>query len=211
MKSNGGNMIIGINGKAGSGKDTVGDYLCEKYGFRKDSLAAPLKTAVQTIFNIDDFTMYDRDEREKELNDWEGWSVRKLLQYVGTEMFRNMIVDNIWVKSLWLRNKDHGDNIVVSDCRFPNEVSFLKKKFGDKFISIKVERNGYIGVNVGINAHASESFDLDCDYKIENNGTIEELYLKVDQLFVELNRRLSRRLRLWLKCTKILRKLRLMR
>lgn len=43
-------IILGIAGKAGSGKDTVCDYLVGRYGFRKVSLAAPLKEMVSRVF-----------------------------------------------------------------------------------------------------------------------------------------------------------------
>ena len=43
-------IILGISGKAGSGKDTVCDYLARQHGFHKVSLAAPLKSMVSAVF-----------------------------------------------------------------------------------------------------------------------------------------------------------------
>jgi hypothetical protein len=43
-------LILGIAGKAGSGKDTVCDYLAAKHGFAKVSLATPLKVLIHRVF-----------------------------------------------------------------------------------------------------------------------------------------------------------------
>ena len=42
-------MLVGICGKAGAGKDTVGDYLIDKYGFKKIALADPIKRLVKDV------------------------------------------------------------------------------------------------------------------------------------------------------------------
>ena len=180
-------MIIGICGKAGSGKDTIGDYLIDNYEFTKISLADPLKRLVQDVFVVDDHTMFDRKAREEELKLWPGWSVRKLLQYIGTELFRDNIDDSIWVKSLYYRileekknPETENRNYVITDIRFPNELQFLSEKFQGEFTSIRVVRDGYDG-SVGIQGHKSESYTLETDHVILNNKTIDELHHVVDK------------------------------
>ena len=153
-------FIVGVCGHAGSGKDTIGAYLCKRYGFQQESLAAPIKRLVKDIFVLDDKTVYDRVEREKPLKDWNGWSVRKLLQYIGSELLRKNIDDKIWVKSLWRRiQKASGpSNFVITDLRIPNERTFLKRHLGDKFICIRVERLGFDGRTTGgIKGHMTEA------------------------------------------------------
>lgn len=175
-------MLIGICGKAGAGKDTIGDYLIDEYNFKKIALADPIKRIVQDVFVLDDHTVYDRVAREQPLPQWDGWSVRKLLQFIGTELFRQNIDDAIWVKSLWYRiHNDEYNNYVVTDIRFPNELDFFKRKMKDDFISIKVSRKGQDG-SVGISGHESEKYDLQTDIVIENNGTFEELHNKIDEI-----------------------------
>lgn len=49
---------IGICGFKGSGKDTSADYLVENFGYRKTSLASPLKKAVKDIFDFPDEHLY---------------------------------------------------------------------------------------------------------------------------------------------------------
>ena len=179
-------MLVGITGKAGSGKDTIADYLIKMYGYKKIALADPIKRLVKDIFVLDDFTVYDRIEREKPLPQWEGWTVRKLLQFIGTELFREKIDDAIWVKSLWLRvQNDKQNNYICSDVRFPNEKEFLEKNAGNNFAMIKVIRAGCNGA-VGLSNHASEAYDLDANYTVENNGSFGDLYTKIDKIMREI-------------------------
>lgn len=176
-------MLTGIMGKAGSGKDTIGDHLVSSYGFKKISLADPIKRLVKDVFVLDDHTVYDRVAREQKLEKWPTWTVRTLLQYIGTELFRNNIDDAIWVKSLWYRiQKDSVNNYVCCDVRFPNELKFFKDnaKKGE-FIVLKVVRPGYSG-QVGLAGHASEAHDLQGDFEIINDGSYQDLYNKVDNV-----------------------------
>lgn len=175
-------MLIGICGKAGSGKDTIGNHLVRKYNFEQIALADPLKRLVKDVFVLDDHTVYNRDAREQELKNWPRWSVRKLLQYVGTEMFRGHIDEDIWVKSLWLRVQSNPNtNYVVTDIRFPNELKYFVENGGKNFVSLKTVRNGYDG-NVGLASHESEKYDLETDYIIANDSDIPTLYSNVDKI-----------------------------
>jgi len=180
------NMLVGICGKAGSGKDTIGDYLVSSHGFKKIALADPIKRLVKDVFVLDDHTVYDRVAREQKLQNWPDWTVRKLLQFIGTEMFRVNIDDAIWVKSLWYRiQSDKANNYAVVDLRFPNELQFFRDnaKKGE-FICLKVIRPGCNG-NVGLAGHASEAYDLSCDFEIINGGSYQDLYNKVDNVMKE--------------------------
>jgi len=178
-------MLVGICGKAGSGKDTVGDYLVKQYGFKRIALADPIKRLVEDVFVLDKHMVYDRMAREQPLESWPGWTVRKLLQFIGTELFRENIDDAIWVKSLWYRICDDKDNnYVVTDVRFPNELQYFKDnalKNHMPFVSMKTVREGCNGV-VGLQGHASEAYDLEAEYILENNGTFQDLYSKVDHI-----------------------------
>ena len=176
-------MLFGICGKAGSGKDTIGDYLVNSYGFKKIALADPIKRLVEDIFVLSHEEVHDRVRREEPMPDWDNWSVRKLLQFIGTEMFRNQLFDDIWVKSLWKRvNSDKDSNYVVTDIRFPNELSYLRDNSSKDFVSVKVVRDGCKG-SVGIQGHESEKYELETDFLIKNDGTIEDLQRKVDELY----------------------------
>ena len=184
-------MIILITGKAGAGKDTIGDYLRNKYGFKSDSLAAPIKRLVQDIFVLPKEVVYDRELRELPLKDpWGGKTVRYFLQKIGTEMFRNQIDPDIWVLSLWLRMKSEPEtNWVITDLRFPNEKDVLVKKWDGEVITIKVLRPGWNGkTKGGIENHESEKYDIPADFVVNNDGSIEKLYTEVDSIIAKCQR-----------------------
>ena len=184
-------MIIGITGKAGSGKDTVALGLLNNFPSTRDTLAAPIKRFVADVFRIpwevvDGATPEGRIKREQELYNWPGWTPRRLLQFVGTELMRNNIDKDIWVKSIILRIKEgltQDPNVlyVVPDIRFPNEMQRLRDEFGDSFKMVKVIRATNVQLN-GIQNHESEAYEIEGDFVIENNGTLAEFEIKIAQL-----------------------------
>ena len=134
-------MIIGICGLIGAGKDTAADYLVNFYGFRRDSFAATLKDAVSSVFGwnrelLEGRTKNAREWREQ-VDPW--WSERLnmpqltprlVLQLWGTEVCRKGFHDDIWIASVENKIRMAKDNIVISDCRFPNEIQSIRNAGG---------------------------------------------------------------------------------
>lgn len=177
-------MIIGITGKAGAGKDSIADRLVAKHGFTRDSLAAPLKRCVQDMFQVSETWMNNRVLRERDLPDWPGWSVRKLLQFVGTDLFRAHISPDIWVKLLCHRiacRAHLGEHFVITDVRFDNEDEYLRKEFGSDYQLWYVSRPGFEGAPSGIAGHPSEAgITAPINVGIRNDGTLDDLNGWVD-------------------------------
>lgn len=202
-------MIIGICGFIGSGKDTVADYLVENHDFSRDSFASTLKDAVAAIFGwsrelVDGRTKEARDWREQ-VDPW--WAdrlgmpnltPRLVLQLWGTEVGRQAFHNDIWIASLENKLRKTNGNVVITDCRFPNEVDAIKRAGG---IVIWINRGALpewyqyaYDANRGnqeaaerlkeYNIHASETawVATEFDRVIRNNGTLEELYDKVKGL-----------------------------
>ena len=186
--------LIGICGKKFSGKDTMADHLVKKYGYHKLSLGDPLKQALQVIFGFSDTQLWGS---EKEQFDF-FWQItpREIMQSVGTELFRvhfgqlyPHIGGEIWVMSL----QHHMEQLiqqgistfVVPDIRFPNEVQWLRRHGGTlvQVTRITTEETTKVGVD-HISEHALDQKEDRPDYIIENNGTYEELYQKVDHLMM---------------------------
>jgi hypothetical protein len=130
--------IVGLCGMAGSGKGTVGNILVEKHGFVPLSFAEPLKDAVARIFSWDR-TLLEGDSQESRT--WRElpcpfWSKvfgkpitpRYILQYIGTDVFRNIVNKNVWVESLIKKIDDapDGSKFVITDVRFENEMDRIR-------------------------------------------------------------------------------------
>ena len=186
-------MLIGIVGLIGSGKDTVAERLVKKHGFVKDSFTKSLKDAVSAMFNWDremlegrgESSRYWREQPDKFWSEKFGKEVtpRWVLQYFGTEVMRQNMYDGIWVDSVVNRYK--GIPTVISDTRFQNEIKTIKAH-GGKIICVKrgtLPTREWMYAN---NYHQSEWDWIGTDYDIiiENDGTLEELYAKVDDLII---------------------------
>lgn len=184
-------MLVGVLGKKGSGKDTISDYICNKYNFEKMVLAEPLKNACKELFNFSDEQLYGR---LKEVDD-EQWGIspRKALQWLGTDVFRNKINElnpdignNFWINLLkikYLQKLKENENIkiIVSDVRFQNEIDMIHQLGG---CVIKLNRPS---INNNDLHESEKNIDyLSGDFTIINDGTLEELYKKVDEIISKL-------------------------
>jgi hypothetical protein len=116
-----------------------------------------------------------------------GVSPRKIMQFVGTEMFQHKIQELMpWVgRQFWITKladkiiTSPVNRVVVSDLRFPHEFEELKKA-GSLFV-IRVHRLTDIDET---DSHSSETEfnDVPIDAEINNCGTVSELSAKVDVL-----------------------------
>jgi hypothetical protein len=172
--------IIGITGKKYSGKDTLGSFFVKNHGHEQIAYADALKDAVKCIFDFDDEQLYG--SRKEEVDEFWGKTPRQVLQFIGTDLFRNHINElmpsvgkDIWVyvvkrKIMNKIKKNPEARFVITDARFPNEVDVIKQLGGTV---IKLKRN--TGCN---DTHESEALidSLFADFEFENNGSKEELY-----------------------------------
>jgi hypothetical protein len=199
-------QIIGICGLIGSGKDTAADYLVKFHEFRRDSFAATLKDAVAAVFGWDRELLEGRTKQAREWREQvDPWWAERLkmpeltprlvLQLWGTEVCRRSFHDDIWIASLEARLRNSKDSIVISDCRFPNEIKAIKNAGGivvcvergiqPHWVDIAVQANK--GVESAANwlanekIHASETawVGTNFDYILDNNGTVDDLYKRI--------------------------------
>lgn len=207
-------MIIGVCGFIGSGKDTIADYLTNFHGFRRESFANSLKDAVAQVFGWDRTMLEGRTKQAREwreqVDPW--WAERLgmpnltprwILQYWGTEVCRKAFHDDIWIASLENKLRNSKDDIVISDCRFPNEIKSIKSAGG---IVIRVKRGpepewyeDAVNSNEGrgnmswmistdrlkkLNIHASETawVGTKFDAVLTNDSSIDDLFAKVKDL-----------------------------
>jgi hypothetical protein len=207
-------MIIGVCGLIGSGKDTIADYLQNIHQFRRESFAHTLKDAVSAVFGWDRELL---EGRTKESRAWreqvDPWWAERLgipdltprwvLQYWGTEVVRRGFHDDTWIASLENKLRKTTDDVVISDCRFPNEIAAIKRAGG---LVIRVTRgpeptwyNIAGRANAGseidklalerLAVHASETawIGTNFDAIIDNNADgLDNLYRQVKNLVQDL-------------------------
>lgn len=180
-------MIIGLVGFIGAGKGTVRDILVREHGYHGFAFADALKDAVSTIFTwprglLEGDSNASRAFRER-IDPW--WShklgyevtPRLILQKMGTEACRHGIADNIWIAAL--EKRIHGyEDVVISDCRFPNELDFIRSAGG---IIVQVSRGVPPTEEELSKMHISETAwnYIVPDYIVENDDTLQELKDKI--------------------------------
>lgn len=198
--------LIGLHGKAHSGKNEVAHYLTENYEKTySEAFADPLKEACSHIFGIPLVLFNDVELKEVPFHYWQ-ISPRVIAQYVGTELIRDQIDlmfpegfpgQDFWVMRLAGKlngdillpdegEYEAGDTVIVTDVRFQNEYDFILENGG---CVIHVTRDGAEG-EVGIPGHASEAgitFDSERNeqnYLLTNNHTLVDLYERIDEIMM---------------------------
>ena len=117
-------MIIGINGKIGAGKDTVGkiiqyltlpgtrgeyigfqtydDFTLERNSsFKIKKFAGKLKTTASLLTGVPVEMFEDQEFKKLDMNPEWGMTYREFLQKLGTEAMRDGLHTNVWVNALF--------------------------------------------------------------------------------------------------------------
>ena len=176
-------MIVALTGNKGSGKDTVANILVEAARFKKIAFMDPLKEQIQQMFGLETESEYDLFKRasiEYTLSD----SVKKVAD--GRNIVREigMLMRNIdsdqFTRRVWDEiNLDMGADWVVTDLRFDNELEFMRE-MGALVVKIKSPETSH-------DDHITERGfeDSECDIIIDNNGSLDDLTVKVISLILE--------------------------
>lgn len=181
-------LIIGITGTFSSGKDTVANYL-EKKGFFHLSLADLVREECQKRSRYN-----SRDDLIEVANE--------LRQKYGPGILAQMALEKIKEKS----------KVVISSIRNPSEVEELRKNTNFFLLAIdasiklrykRAKKRGKIDDNVSFSKFRAQenserkgkSFQQQLDkvisianYKIINDGTLENLYQKVDVILQQIDK-----------------------
>ena len=211
-------MIIGVCGLIGAGKDTIADYLVNIHEFKRESFANTLKDAVAYIFGWDRELLEGRTKQSRAWREQpdEWWSDRLdmditprwVLQYWGTEVARRNFHDDIWIASLENKLRKITDDVVISDCRFPNEIAAIRSAGGRVIRVVRGPEPDWYEfarmVNQGPDhnlqwswaktqlekfaIHASETAWIGTrfDAVVENNASLDDLYRQITDLVQDL-------------------------
>jgi len=117
-------MIIGFAGKKGSGKDTLGNYLIEKYKFERYAFGDPVKEVCRILFGFNDQQLYG--DKKEEIDISLGIKPREAFQKIGTDFGRKIfheLFPGILIPEgqLWI-------NIFTNNCNHRNVVLHRPKR-----------------------------------------------------------------------------------
>lgn len=176
-------LLIGLVGQAGSGKDTVADMLVTHW-LRARQPSARLSFALPIRYMLFQFLeaagvlypalqMTERDLKEAEIPGL-GVSYRHLAQTLGTEWGQQCVGRDVWIKLLerqLCKQMDHGTvRFVVTDTRFGTEADWIRAQGG---VIWRIDRPGLAPVR----EHATElgMEQIRSDRVILNDGSLEDL------------------------------------
>jgi len=179
-------MIVGISGKARSGKNTFADFLVDAFysNFKREfelmAFADELKYLCGWHFNLSYEQLWGSAKEEIDQRYTKGsggfWTAREIMQAVG-ELYRSIHFD-YWVEALDKAIKDSGNtDIIITDVRYPNELSYIKDN-GGVLIRICRDRAPKIHGSDHPSECSLDSFSDDVfDLVIQNNKSLDDLRL----------------------------------
>jgi hypothetical protein len=176
--------IIGIKGLAGHGKDTVANMISEYLSPNmvcKLSLAEPLKEIVSILTGVPKNSI---DSNKGTFLPEFGMNMRCLLQKLGTDVMRDQFHPDTWIQIAERRLGEVPAHqvVVIPDIRFENEIQFVRRNRG---IVIQVHRPN-LPLDPQVHSHVSEQLKADCDFTIVNEGSLQDLRIRVYEVMKEL-------------------------
>lgn len=176
--------LIGLVGRAGTGKDTVRGILERDFGYTGFAFADPIRAMLETLLeNMGESTRYMTDRRLKE-TPIPGLDVsyRHLAQTLGTEWGR-AVCPGLWLRiakasmaNLYSESLRH-EQFVVSDVRFVDEAAWIREQGGQIW---RIARPSALPVLDHLSEREQDS--ITHDRLIENTGTVEDLWCVVSSL-----------------------------
>ena len=168
--------LVGLAGKAGSGKDTVGEWLIDNKDFIKVSFAQPLYDGLAAM----GFPAPATREQKEALIPGFNFSWREAAQKLGTEWGRGLQSD-IWMRIAEQRFTTSNKKVVITDVRFENEASMIRRQGGIVFHvggrqSELGDRSGHVS-EMPVMFHPNE------DHILNNSSTIDQLHKNLLEIF----------------------------
>ena len=173
-------QLVGITGLPRTGKDTVAEYLEDRYGYEPSSFAFNLKKATQALFNLDEFDAFDDTVKDMPIQPW-NLSPREMWCALADGV-KFKFGDDIFVR-LWAHKALLGDAeaVVVSDVRYEMEADMVRK-MGGKIIHLSRPDAPKLAGNVAKHSSNNGVEVREGDAVIVNDGSLDDLYDKVDNV-----------------------------
>ena len=177
--------VIVLGGRKHVGKTTAANYLQRK-GYMKIGFANPIRAMLYTLYTDIGISpdhahrMVYGDKKEEHYEELNGLSHRNLAETLGTEWGRHCNGTSFW-SVIWeekvKRALDEGCyGVVCDDLRFQNETYFVHQLGG---IVVRIKRPE---AEVGKVDHPSDAAEFSADHVIWNNGTLDDLYSRLDDV-----------------------------
>lgn len=187
--------IVVLMGAERSGKSTLAQALSERAGYVELQFASALRTAVVQLWNgfvthvapllydLPQITHAHTSEQALKESPFDPrlptLTPRTLMQWVGTDVFRNHVADDVWIhatlQGLRAKVQDGARRFVVSDCRFANEhaaltqlrlegarVVFVRLIRGDRAAAVTAATAGHASSQGWVHLHADHEFQNPC-------------------------------------------------
>lgn len=212
-------MIISLTGNMGVGKDTMADYMVSKYGFVKMSMADPFKRIAKDVYDFSDEQLWgpsaarNMDDKRYPRADGTFLSARIVTQLLGNELSRlaypetwivymKRVVDKIQSGYFYSEKegayeipgkKSEYTGIIVSSCRFKNEIEAVKD-MGGKAVRLKRSALPVEGfLSTGLKNHITETEQLSLpddffDYVVEVPEGLEAFHTAIDEFMKKIGK-----------------------
>lgn len=138
---------------------------------------------------IKDYHIFTADENLSECieqyNNKVAFKLRTLLQYVGTNIFRNQIYKNMWIRHTINKAIDMANRnsfAIIADVRFEDEAEAITNLSNGYIIKVERENNNK-------DNHESESINFEADFVIKNNTSKFALFYAVNNILDIINKK----------------------
>jgi len=170
-------MILGLSGKAKSGKTTAAVYLENDRGFVRRSFAALLRSYVAKLFGCSERQLVESAFKEQKSGVGDlTW--RDLMKRTGA-FLRSMdplfFVDRIDLS---------GKLVVVDDVRFINEAKKIEGPDATQGILIRLRRPQTETGDDDISETELDNWDF--VYTVDNSGDFQQLFNRIDEILIDL-------------------------
>jgi hypothetical protein len=191
--------VILVIGYGKVGKDTTSDYLASKYGYKKKASGDKMRELQEKINPVieHEYTQVDSDgfpgkrKLYMRYNEWVklyGYDNAKNPRVCSgfrqslvdlAESMKSTFGDEVWINGVLPLNADLRQGIVISDGRNLYEVMRTLHHYG---LTILINRKGVAAANETEKASIANIKPGCILETVENDGTKEELYAKLDDI-----------------------------
>lgn len=112
-------------------------------------------------------------------------TAREVMEFIGTDIFRK-IRQNVWVDATINKiNREKPQLAIITDCRFPNEVTSIKNAGG---IVVRLTRSPFSSTHLSENILNAENYDWsNFDYILDNaEMSIYDQCIALEKILIEV-------------------------